>query len=86
MALAGCTTTGQRIERAGAQIGRAEAGVHLPAWPAHCRQPVSHAPAASGDDAVSVLKLERLQLDFANRRAANCGAFYDTLKLGLTGN
>ena len=84
LALGGCSTSGQRIERAGAQLGTAEAGVHLPAWPAHCRQTVPHAPAAAGDDAIRVLKLERAQLDFANRRAGNCGAFYDNLKRGLS--
>jgi hypothetical protein len=83
-ALGGCSSTGQRIERAGAQLGVAQAGVQLPAWPAHCRQPVPHAPAVAGDDAIGVLRLERQQLDFANRRAANCGNFYDTLRQGLS--
>lgn len=85
LATAGCATTGQRLERAGHELGIAAAGLQLPAWPIHCRQPVPHAATAAGDDAVSVLRLERQQLEFANRRAANCGAYYDTLRHGLTG-
>jgi hypothetical protein len=55
-------------------------GVLLPDWPAHCRAPVAHAELAVGKDAVVMLKTERAQLDFANQRAANCGAHYDELQ------
>lgn len=79
--LTGCATG--RINRAGAEIGRAQAGVTLPVYPTHCRAAVPHAPAKPGDDALSVLKLERAQLDFANTRAANCGNWYASLKSEL---
>ena len=85
ISLTACASTGQRIDRAGAELGRAGAGVQLPAWPPHCRQSVPHAPLAEGDDAISALVLERAQLDYANRRAANCGDHYDRLKAGLEG-
>lgn len=57
--------------------------MRLAQWPAHCRQPVPHAGVAVGANPVSTLKRERLQLDFANQRAANCGDWYDRQKAAL---
>lgn len=75
-----------RIRAAGAEIGRARAAVTLPVYPAHCREAVPHAPVAAGADAISVLRLERAQLDFSNDRASSCGDFYDGLKRDLASN
>lgn len=55
----------------------------LPIWPPHCRQAVAHAALSKGQDPVGTLAAERQQLDFANQRAANCGAHYDRLKASL---
>jgi hypothetical protein len=74
---ASCSPT---LDRLADTQGRLEAGVQLAPWPAHCRQPVPHADVALGANPVSTLKRERTQLDFANERAANCGAWYDRQK------
>lgn len=81
--MTGCSATSQALQAAGHEQGRAAAGIVLPAWPAHCRQRVPHAGLELGADPVVTLRLERVQLDFANQRAANCGAHYDRLKAGL---
>lgn len=83
--LAGCSTTGQRLDTAGTAIGAASAKVLLPPWPPHCRQPVPHADLAEGVDAVAGLDLERAQLDFANQRAANCAGHYERTRAAFAG-
>lgn len=83
ISLAGCAANQRALQQAGAEQGRAAAGVTLPGWPGHCRQAVPHAALGIGLNAVVILRQERLQLDFANQRAANCAAHYDQLKAGL---
>jgi hypothetical protein len=47
---------------------------------------VPHAAIAEGDDAITVLRMERAQLDFANTRASNCSDHYNRLKRELANN
>ncbi len=74
------TTSGPRL----ADVeGGVKAGVRLAPWPIHCVTAVPHADVAVGGNPVSALKRERGQLDFANQRAVNCGAWYDQQKVAL---
>lgn len=77
---ASCSPT---LDRLADQEGKLAAGVQLPSYPPHCRQPVDHAIVAIGSNPVSALKRERGQLEFANQRAANCGAWYDRLEAAI---
>ena len=52
----------------------------LPPRPADCRGDTPHADVRPGDDALSVLARERVQLNTANAKADACGAFYDRLR------
>lgn len=78
LALSGCQTTG------GALKGKSNAGVTLPEWPAECRAQEIHASLNKGEDIRIILQRERKALDRANKRSAECAAYYDRLR-GLFG-
>lgn len=80
ISLAACATVPQRIDRAGAQIGRSQAGISLPDLPTRCRTQFEHAAMKVGANGVVVLKLERQQLEAANAVIASCGDFYLAVK------
>lgn len=74
MTLTGCASLSAQT------LGRAEARVTLPDWPAECRTPVPHAPLVEGYEARSVLKRERAALDRANAKITTCADLYDDLQ------
>lgn len=84
--LAGCSTTSHRIDKAGAAIGQAAAGIQLEPWPERCRTTVPHASLKAGEEVVSILKRERGQLNLANSRIRDCAAYYEEYRQGLAGN
>lgn len=57
--------------------------MRLPLLPERCRAALEHARADLGMNAVVVLRLERQQLDTANRVLADCAAHYDRLRAEL---
>lgn len=63
--------------------GIAAARVTLPPLPSDCRVQEPHAAANVGDQAVSVLKAERRQLNKANARVTRCAENYDAVKKAL---
>ncbi len=63
--------------------GIAAARVTLPPLPSDCRFREPHAAANVGDQAVSVLKAERRQLNKANARVARCAGHYDATAKAL---
>ena len=69
----------------GAALGRAHAGVTLERQPDQCGEPVPHIALRAGVEARSLLRRERAQLDVANARIADCYAFNDSLRTGLSG-
>lgn len=74
LALAGCSTT------SGATIGKIDAGVTLPAWPAECRMKEIHAALVKGEDVRVILQRERKALERANKRSETCAAYYERLR------
>jgi len=81
--LAACNTTGQRIDRAGAEVGRAAAGVNLPDWPPLCQQDVPHAVPRIGEEMAILVDRQRRQLDIRNQNGRLCTKFYLNLQRGL---
>jgi hypothetical protein len=81
--LSGCSTTGERIDAAAADLGRAQAGLALPELPAECRKEIAHAELIEGEDLAIILRRERGQLDKANAMLGRCAGFHDTLAEGL---
>lgn len=67
MILTGCNTSAQ-LSAAAKDKGVARARVTLPALPSDLREDTPHAPVEVGDQAASVLKAERHQLDKANAK------------------
>ena len=81
--LSGCSTTGERIEAAAADLGRAQVGLALPELPAECRKEIAHTELIEGEDLAILLRRERGQLDKANAMLGQCAGFHDTLAEGL---
>jgi hypothetical protein len=75
--LNGCGTDKAALKQAATDQGIAAARVTLPPLPDDCRYREPHAAANLGDEARSVLKAERRQLDRANARVGRCAAQYD---------
>jgi hypothetical protein len=80
--LTGCNTSAQ-LAAAAKDKGVARARVTLPALPDDCRVLEPHAKASVGDQAVSVLKAERGQLNKANARVGRCANHYDATAKAL---
>lgn len=80
--LSGCNTSAE-LKKAATDKGIAAARVTLPPLPDDCRAWVPHAAANLGDEARSVLKAERRQLDKANARVRRCAANYDATAKAL---
>lgn len=79
-----CSACGpSRLAQAGAEQGRAQAQLFMPALPAECRQTLAHAAAVLGANPVVVLARERAQLDLANGVIVRCAGFYAQVKAGL---
>ncbi len=68
-----------RHVRAGAAVGKVQAGINMPPLPPQCRQRVPHAALREGDNAVATLKRERAQLDVANGVIQLCADNYETV-------
>jgi hypothetical protein len=81
--LSACAKPPNRLALAASEVGKAKAGIYLPALPGECRNAVPHAPAELGANAVVVLARERVQLDRANSVIQRCADHYDTLKSDL---
>lgn len=81
--LSGCSTTGERVDAAGTELGRAQAGLVLPDLPAECRWAVAHTELIEGEDLAVLLRRERGQLETANAMLGRCAGFHDTLAEGL---
>lgn len=71
----GCSGTTGRLADAGARIGAARAGMHLPAQPEECARDEPHAPLSAGASAIVVLDRERSALDRANASKRRCYDF-----------
>lgn len=82
MICSGCSTDAA-LKKAATDKGIAAARVTMPPLPDDCRVSEPHAVAATGDEARSVLKAERHQLDKANSRVGRCSDFYDRTKKAL---
>lgn len=80
--LTGCGTSAA-LKKAATDQGIAAARVTLPALPDDCRAWEPHAAVNLGDEARSVLKAERRQLDKANMRVRRCAANYDATAKAL---
>jgi hypothetical protein len=78
----GCSTSAA-LKKAATDQGIAAARVTLPALPDDCRAWEPHAAINLGDEARSVLKAERRQLDKANSRVRRCAANYDATAKAL---
>ncbi|TGT78000.1 hypothetical protein EN809_003585 [Mesorhizobium sp. M2E.F.Ca.ET.166.01.1.1] len=78
----GCSTSAE-LKKASADKGIAAARVTLPPLPDDCRAWEPHAAVNLGDEARSVLKAERRQLDRANARVRRCAANYDATAKAL---
>ncbi len=81
--LSGCSTTGNRIDTAAADLGRARASLVLSDLPAECRRLIAHTELIEGEDLAILLRRERGQLDKANAMLGRCAGFHDTLAEGL---
>ncbi|WP_196503984.1 hypothetical protein [Aestuariivirga litoralis] len=79
--MSGCAA--DKLDKAGAALGRLQARVALPVYPGECRKHEPHAALVAGSEALSVLKRERAALDRQNRRTDDCAGFYDGLKSKL---
>jgi hypothetical protein len=82
MAMCGCNTSAA-LKKAATDQGIAAARVTLPALPDDCRAWEPHATINVGDEARSVIKAERRQLDRANSRVRRCAANYDATAKAL---
>lgn len=80
--LNGCNTSAE-LKKAAVDTGTAAARVRLPALPGDCREREPHAAINVGDEARSVLKAERRQLDKANARVVRCANHYDATAKAL---
>ncbi|RUV98332.1 hypothetical protein EOA88_00395 [Mesorhizobium sp. M5C.F.Ca.IN.020.14.1.1] len=80
--LTGCSTDAA-LRKAATGKGIAAARVTLPPLPGDCREMEPHAPVKVGDEARSVLKAERRQLDKANARVGRCANHYDATAKAL---
>lgn len=80
--LTSCTTDAA-LRKAATDKGRAAARVTLPSLPDDCRFEEPHAAAAVGDEARTVLKAERRQLNKANARVVRCADNYDATARAL---
>lgn len=81
--LTGCGTDKAALKKAATDQGIAAARVTLPALPGDCRELEPHAAINVGDEARSVLKAERRQLDKANARVVRCARNYDATAKAL---
>ena len=82
LTLIGCNTSAE-LKQAATDKGVAAARVTLPALPDDCRFREPHAVINVGDEARSVLKAERRQLDKANARVGRCAKNYDATAKAL---
>lgn len=76
MTLTGCNTSAQ-LSAAAKDKGIARARVTMPALPTDLREDTPHAAAKVGDQAASVLKAERHQLDKANAKRSRFVNLWD---------
>jgi hypothetical protein len=79
--LTGCQS--DALNKAATGKGVAAARVTMPPLPDDCRVIEAHAVVAVGDEARSVLKAERHQLDKANARVGRCASNYDATAKAL---
>ena len=80
-----CADLHRQLHHAGAEQGRAEAGVALPDLPPDCRMKEPHAALQVGEEARVAIRMERKATDRANARVGRCAGFYDDLRAGLSG-
>lgn len=65
------------VREAATKIGIASAKVNLSPLPDECGRDIPHAPLVKGTEVLSVLKLERRQLDRANASKQRCNNFHN---------
>jgi hypothetical protein len=75
-----CADLHKQLHDAGAEHGRADAGVNLPDLPSDCRVSEPHAALQVGEEARVAIRMERKATDRANARVGRCAGFYDDLK------
>ena len=77
---ASCADLHKQLHDAGAEQGRAAAGVSLPDLPPDCRVKEPHAALQIGEEARVAIRMERRATDRANARMGRCAGFYDVLR------
>ncbi|MCM5554008.1 hypothetical protein [Pleomorphomonas sp. NRK KF1] len=82
--MAGCGTLDQRLTAASSEIGRQAAGVSLPALPPRCREPMPRVTPRAGEKWRAVQGRWQIVADGVDRRTADCAAFYDDVRAGLS--
>ncbi|PKR87427.1 hypothetical protein CXZ10_20445 [Pleomorphomonas diazotrophica] len=82
--LSGCGNLDQRLTAASHEIGRQGAGVSLPALPARCRDAMPRVTPRAGEKWRAVQGRWQIVADGVDRRTADCAAFYDEVKAGLS--
>jgi hypothetical protein len=75
-----CADLHKQLHDAGADKGRAEAGVDLPDLPPDCRVMEPHAALQVGEEARVAIRMERRATGRANARMGRCAGFYDEIK------
>ena len=82
--LTGCGGLGARLETASREVGRQTAGVSLPALPARCRDDMPRVAPRAGEKWRAVQGRWQIVADGVDRRTADCAAFYDDVRSGLS--
>ena len=82
--LSGCGTPEGRLTAASSEIGRQNAGLTLPPLPARCRDKMPRVVPKAGEKWRAVQGRWQIVADGVDRRTADCAAFYDEIRNGLT--
>lgn len=77
LTLTACGTNKARLEKAGATIGKTQAGVHLAPWPTWCKEAIDHAKLNTVDDTRILLRRERRQTNKGNAKLIVCAEYYE---------
>lgn len=82
--LAGCGSLEGRLTAASSEFGRQNAGMAMPALPVRCRNKMPRVTPKAGEKWRAVQRRWEIVADAADRQTADCAAFYDDLKAGLS--
>ncbi|ESX17878.1 hypothetical protein X766_15895 [Mesorhizobium sp. LSJC255A00] len=77
LTLTACGTNKRILEKAGSDIGKSQAGVHLAPWPQWCKELIEHAQLNTVDDTRILLRRERRQVKKGNVKLIYCAEYYE---------